>query len=681
MTISSDIASGKEDLLGRKSFSLEIATGLISYADKSTDPITISITGDWGSGKTTLLQYIVENLQVAKEKYKIIEFNPWMFYKNESIRDAFLIQLALALKDYETSATQVSKKILGFVKAFRWVKYVNATAGNVQDGVENFIEQVSQDDNISVIKDEVEAILLKSNKKIVLFIDDIDRLLPDQITELFQTISLIAHFSNIIYVIAFDRKIVINALNKAFSGHGQDYLEKIVQVDYEVPKIRPEILFNLFTRFLQQVENHNKIKFENDVVGSLWDLHGLKEYFNNLRDFKRYFNSLSFRLPPVTNEINHLDFLVIESIRIFDYQSYSKFYEMCKTNFRKREVTEKILTDDQFKAIASPASDILKSIFPKSTLEVYRKDTNLKRLSDSSYFDRYFSLITGANDIPEKQIKNFIEQPASRNQILNEAVQYGRISDLIKRLSDNGIRKHYRHYDYQMVDDLIGFFNTKPALLGRECNNIADMIVNVICCTEDQNFGLKKFFNSFIQPTLHPSYIHLYFFHYMRKFSNNGRGFRTDHSVFDQYYKVHLPEIEKGYLPFFKSIGDHLLDNRLTVSFPFIKYLYQSNYVQIYPDVYAVFFGKLLEDENYILYLGKQVVLLNDKNNSVFRYNWVANKHLFPGMLFKEFCEAMKKLNLEHLDEISAAIIKHILALDISKLPEGMVFPASHLAN
>lgn len=601
--------------------------------------------------------------------------------QNESIRDAFLIQLALALKDYETRRTEVSKKILNFAKAFRWVKYVNAAAGNVMEGVENFVEQLSKEDNISDIKDEIEEILIKSKKKIVLFIDDIDRLMPEQITELFQTISLVADFSNIMYIIAFDREIVINALNKTFSRHGHDYLEKIVQVDYEVPKIRPEVLNHLFAIFLRQIEENNEVKFESDIIGSLWELHGLKEYFNNIRDYKRYFNSFSFRFPPVVGEINHLDFLAIEAIRIFDYQSYSQFYEMCKTNFRKRDVTEGMLTDDQFKVIASPASDIFKAILPKSSLEAYRKDTNLKRLSDSSYFDRYFSLIAGANDIPEKQLKEFVRQPSFRSRILNEAIQYGRIEDLVKRLSDNTIREHYGKYDYQIVECLISFFNTKPAILEKESNNIADMIVNLICCSEEQNTFLKKFFKSFSEPTTHPSYIHVYFFHYIRQFSQNGNYFRTDHCKFDQCYKTHLPEIEKGYLPIFKSISDCFLNNQLTNYFPSIKYLYQYSYAQIYPNEYSTLFEELLQDESYIIYLGKRIVLLNDKSNEVFRYNWIENQVIFPGLLFKNYYTAMEKLNPEHLDEKSVAIRKHVLALDISQLPEKIKYPPQFVHN
>jgi hypothetical protein len=502
--------------------------------------------------------------------------------------------------------------------------------------------------------------------------------MPDQITELFQTISLVADFSNIIYVVAFDRQIVINALNGTFSNHGQDYLEKIVQVDYEVPKIRPEVLNTLFTTFLKQIENNNEIKFESDIIGSLWDLHGLERYFNNLRDYKRYFNSLSFRFPPIANEINHIDFLVIEAIRIFDYPSYSQFYEICKTNFRRREATENMLTDDQFRTITSPSSDVLKAILPKSSLEAYRRDTNLKRLSDSSYFDRYFSLTTGANDIPEKQVKELIQQPASRNKILEEAIQYGRIQDLIKRMSDNEIRKHYGNYDYKIVEDLITFFNRKPGLLEKECNSIADMIINIICCTEDQNVLLKSFFKSFSEPTPHPSYLHLYFFHFMRKNLENRNYFRNDHSLFDQYYKSHLPDIEKGYLPFFKSLCDNILNTRLTISFPFIKYLYQFNYAQIYPEQYPDLFSQLLQDENYIIYLGTLIVSVNRKGNLVAKYNWIENKGIFPNLLFKDYYNAMEKINPEHLDERSMAIRKHLLALDISQFPEKIIYPPDY---
>lgn len=125
-----------------------------------------------------------------------------------------------------------------------------------------------------------------------------------------------------------------------------------------------------------------------------------------------------------------------------------------------------------------------------------------------------------------------------------------------------------------------------------------------------------------------------------------------------------------GYLPFFKSLGDQILDDRLTISFPFIKYLYQCSYVQVYPDQYLTLFNKLLQDEKYVIYLGTLIIWLNEKNYEVFRYNWVENQVVFPELLFKDYYKALEEINPEHLDKRSAAIRKHILALNIAELPK-----------
>lgn len=136
MKITSDkIPDKKDDLLGRKEFAAEISNALIAYSKKNTDGITISITGEWGSGKSTLLHYLKDYLKEKgnKNSTKIIEFNPWIFYKEGNIKEAFLIHFALALKDFKTIATDVSKRVRDFVSAFGFLKNISAVAGNIQD--------------------------------------------------------------------------------------------------------------------------------------------------------------------------------------------------------------------------------------------------------------------------------------------------------------------------------------------------------------------------------------------------------------------------------------------------------------------------------------------------------------------------------------------------------------------
>lgn len=188
-------------MLGRDRFAQEIVNGIELYAQNNQDGITVSITGAWGSGKSTLMGFIksklIENAKAKKFPLKIIEFNPWVFSKEGSIREIFLIQFALSLKDYETSRTSVSKKLLEFVKGFHFVKNISGSAGLIQQGAEDFLNYFAKNDSVLEMKEEIEKILRNGKTKIFVLIDDVDRLPTDEILQLFQTMSLVMNFSNV----------------------------------------------------------------------------------------------------------------------------------------------------------------------------------------------------------------------------------------------------------------------------------------------------------------------------------------------------------------------------------------------------------------------------------------------------------------------------------------------------
>jgi hypothetical protein len=231
---------------------------------------------------------------------------------------------------------------------------------------------------------------------------------------------------------------------------------------------------------LSELGKELNLKFDSAVVKSLWSYHGLADYFTTMRDFKRFFNSLSFRLPLISDDVNVHDFLAIEAIRLFDNESYDKFYSIYSVNLRKREVPESVFREDQLKQFKTPAADIIKAIFPKSTLEAFRTDTNLKRVYDPAYFERYFSLLRNENDISEKDFREFMTRVEARNNILEDAIKYERIGNLLKRLNDDAIAKHFPKYDYGVVESLINFFGSRCSEFEKHSNQVSDAIINLV---------------------------------------------------------------------------------------------------------------------------------------------------------------------------------------------------------
>lgn len=672
MKIASDkVPNEKDDLLGRKKFASELGKELMAYSKKNSDGITISITGEWGSGKSTLLSYLKKELLVDQNKVNntIIEFNPWIFYKEGNIKEAFLIHFALALKDFKTKTNSISKKVRDFISAFRFLKNINAIAGNAQEGLEKALDYFSKNDSITEIKEEIEKILLKSNKKIFVLIDDIDRLAQPEILQLMQLISLVMNFSNVYYILAFDKEIVVRSIEKEYDERGLDYLEKVIQIDYPLPIIKREKLESLFFQMLSKLSDEYKITFNNNTIRSLWNYHGLGEYFTTIRDFKRFFNSLLFRLPLIAEDINVNDFIAIEAIRIFDNEAYNNFYLIYSTNLRKRDIPEAIFKDEQLKDFRVPASDIIRAVFPKSSLHYMRTDTNLKRIYDSAYFERYFSLLIDENDISEKDFNGFMQSPDARDGILLDAINHDRIENLLKRLTDDSLYMHFQNYDYGLPKTLADFFNNKPTLFEKFSVEVSNSILNLLCCNKNKVDLIKKFFASFLRPALSVSVIHIYFFHYIRLFFKDNRGFPGRVEEFNQYFKDNFQKISDWYLPSFKQTAFSISVETYSLECPFIKLLYFINYAELFPEEYLKYQKHIFSDIHYILFLLSKFVELYE-GLELRRYDFHYKDLLFPDNTFIEFYNIVKGLDKTEFNDKQKILIGYFLKIDISEYPK-----------
>lgn len=98
--------------------------------------------------------------------------------------------------------------------------------------------------------------ILKKNKNqpwLVIFIDDLDRLSYDEIGTVFQLVKNIADFPKVIYVLAYDHEIIAKALDKVQEGKGNEYIQKVVQVIYDIPMPGEGDVYNYFGKKLESI--------------------------------------------------------------------------------------------------------------------------------------------------------------------------------------------------------------------------------------------------------------------------------------------------------------------------------------------------------------------------------------------------------------------------------------------
>ncbi|MGL5902626.1 MAG: KAP family P-loop NTPase fold protein, partial [Cetobacterium sp.] len=275
--ISSDkpIKDLKDDKLERKEFIENIFEIIKKQLNK--DGVVFGIEGKWGSGKTSILN-ILEN-KLVSEEILVFKFNPWNFSTRKQLISDFFEQFSLFIgsrTSMKEDFKEVSKKlkiISSLMKPIGIIPGVSPIISIVENGaniVAKTLDDYSDGKDFETIKKELEIHLENREDRIIVFIDDIDRLPDDEIREIFQLVKGVGDLNNITYLISYDRRIVVEALNKTQEKKGEEYLEKIIQLEFKLPKIKLEMITDIF--FKKYLLLVNDIKEEKNNIGKYKEL-------------------------------------------------------------------------------------------------------------------------------------------------------------------------------------------------------------------------------------------------------------------------------------------------------------------------------------------------------------------------------------------------------------------------
>ena len=171
----------------------------------------------------------------------------------------------------------------------------------------------------------------------MIVIDDIDRLTPEEIRQLFRVIKAVADFPNVLYLLAFDREIVVKALTEKQELPGDQYLEKIVQVPVDVPAPDRTALQAMLSGRLDTILRDTPEElFDQNYWQNVY-LGGIDQFIATPRDVVRLANAISITYAhhEIRGEVNAVDFIALEVIRLFHPNVYHivRNNEECFTGF------------------------------------------------------------------------------------------------------------------------------------------------------------------------------------------------------------------------------------------------------------------------------------------------------------------------------------------------------------
>lgn len=468
------IESSKDDILGRASFAQALGEAILSYKEK--DSIVIGLFGAWGSGKTSItnmaLEHIKSNpkLNSDYEKPIIVRFNPWNYSDQNQLTTQFFKVLSIELKrqDYAGLSKEIGKKLQIFaeiVEPFTLIPMIGSFAKIFSDTTKNAgssIESLSnlKANDLYTIKKEINDLLDKQNHKIIVVIDDIDRLNDTEIRQMFQLVKSLGDFKNTIYLLAFDKNVVINALENVQKGFGLEYLEKVVQIPFEVPLISNHEVEDLL---IDELTKLTKKLPENKWNQGYWlEIYsrGFMDFFQSIRDVTRYLNTLRFGFELVKNEVNVVDFLAITAIQVFvpevyygirdnkDFFTgvYSYYGEPDESKEKAKKYCDEIISKGK-DVPPEVLKDLLKKLFPKlesiygnnfydkDSLRDWRRDC---RICSPDEFNIFFRLSLPQGEIPQGEIETILSlgnNPESFAEALLN-LEDRRLSRLLELLED-----------------------------------------------------------------------------------------------------------------------------------------------------------------------------------------------------------------------------------------------------
>jgi Cdc6-like AAA superfamily ATPase len=465
------------DLLGRARFADALAGAVSGW--RGRESLVLGLYGSWGSGKSSIKNMLVEALSVPRSDgpIHILEFNPWQFANKDQLTEAFFREIGKKLGvSVFTSAEDRRRAVArwrmysSYVKAgaslveplrqpgiyaallalplvSALVGYLNASLGllvgllpallaalllivpraieALSDAVSSRYEALAKP--LAEVKSELSRDLQKLEGQLLVILDDVDRLTPDELLILVQLVKANADFPRVVYLLLMDRDVVERSLERLLPVQGRSFLEKIVQVTFTVPNANQTEIDRLLTDRVGQILAERDLIAE--VNGPRWGqiyIEGLRVYFDSLRRTYRFTSSLAFHVGLLRDgtaaNINIVDFLALETLRVYEPLAYSTVarskdlltgYDWTTPPSSERDVLAGIL-----EAVSEPQRGrlrrVLEHLFPLAAKGAahnqysereWRRD---QRVCSREYFDRYFELALGEDELRRSDVDALI---------------------------------------------------------------------------------------------------------------------------------------------------------------------------------------------------------------------------------------------------------------------------------
>jgi predicted KAP-like P-loop ATPase len=489
------ITSAEQDRLGRKVFAVYLARCILDH--QIPDSLVIGLYGASATGKTSLINLVLEELRFAssnmldEDKPVILNFSPWSYSGQNQLIYGFFRRLSSELRQfpYLENSAEIIHLLELYVSFFtnhpvpRSLRIKRKLLAKLKKPIVNKQESYAWESgrDPTQVKAELNELLKAQKHKIIIMIDNISRLIPKEINQILQIVKSMGDYANTVYLLAFDKEQTVAALDKIHPGEGNEYVEKLVQLPFDVPPISKQDLESLL---FDRLKNVIVLAPEDSWSTSYWaDIYyaTLKYFFTSCRDITRYVNALSFSYPRVKDVVNPVDFFALTALEVFAPQIFygvrdnkdlftdllDNVYQMDVEQVKKDKQRCDEILNRNTEVNPEILQYLLMHLFPRLR-NIYRPAEQFyhseqlarenRRICSPDIFDVYFRMSIPTGYMPESELMTILKQAGdtqSFDQALARLNQDNRVTKFLDLLDSTAAAKIPNFYIGNVINALL----------------------------------------------------------------------------------------------------------------------------------------------------------------------------------------------------------------------------------
>lgn len=431
--------STKRDLsendLGRAAFAQKISS-VIELVGRGEESTVLGLIGPWGSGKSTVMDEALRTLRESSTGWVVAEFNPWFYQDLAALQLGFFRELSSALP-LGKGRKKARKQLAEWVETVAPFGAVGGVVGaDMSAALNKVADTIKGGQSARAVKASLENELRVMESPVLVVIDDVDRLHPEELLLLFKLIRLAGRLPNVHYLLAFDEDTLLDALQRTgligsdVPRRAIDYMEKIVQIRLDVPPVRDVDLDQWVNRELEELAQRRGLGTEPD-----FERRFTAAYFAHIRDrlatpraVRRFFDQVDVFAQEVVGEVDSADFLILSWLRAAEPLVYRAIIDHRENLVSERggqsassgNDTSHTLGATYWQGLLKDAhvdprrtqgvASVLGQLFPRFHAEWNDGDiTNFSpaagRVAHPDYFDRFFEMGVPADDIQDSLVR------------------------------------------------------------------------------------------------------------------------------------------------------------------------------------------------------------------------------------------------------------------------------------